>query len=80
MSADADLNQPDVIMRLTGKAVPSCCTARRLQFQTTRPGRASPRRFLQSEARSGGYQGGYDQRRLILLRGRRPVMHQLSGI
>ena len=57
MSADADLNQPDVTRVTPVKAVPSCCTYRRLQISNnSAQANIATRLSAIRRARSGGYQ------------------------
>ena len=80
MSADADLNQPDVIMRLTGKG-----GAELLHGQTTAnfkqlvPGEHRYAAFCNPKGRVlADIRAVMISDELILLRGRLPVMHQLA--
>ena len=79
MSADADLNQPDVIMRLTGQG-----GAELLHGQTTANFNNSCRASIAtrlSAIRRGAfwrYQGGHDQRRADSVARSASVMHQLA--
>ena len=80
MSADADLNQPDVIMRLTGQG-----GAELLHGQTTAnfkqlvPGEHRYAAFCNPKGRVlADIRAVMISDELILLRGRLPVMHQLA--
>ena len=80
MSADADLNQPDVIMRLTGQG-----GAELLHGQTTAnfkqlvPGKHRYAAFCNPKGRVlADIRAVMISAELILLRGRLPVMHQLA--
>ena len=79
MSADADLNQPDVIMRLTGQGGAELLTARRLQISSNSSRASIATRLSQSKGRVlADIRAVMISDELILLRGRLPVMHQLA--